>query len=84
MVKIDFEYRLGGRRVSADQWVKGIAEERKTAEIKKLRQKVESVRCPTHHSGPRLNSQVPSGDNVHFTYASCCDELKKKVEQLLK
>jgi hypothetical protein len=82
MFNISVEYVSGGRRVSAGAWVKALEDEARKRALA-IRESVESVRCPEHAQGPVLQRQTPSQTSLGFTYAFCCEKLKKLAGQTL-
>jgi hypothetical protein len=84
MFKVNMEYRVGGRRVSPDQWAGAMADEARDVIRKKVRHAVESLRCDEHHESPSVQTQRSAGKDAEaFTYSYCCEALKAKVEKLL-
>jgi hypothetical protein len=84
MFRVDLEYRIGGRRVSQDEWMKSIVDEARGAALSQVQAKVESLRCPDHGRGPRLTAQVPAGTDVNLSFDVCCEKLKDAIMRLLR
>jgi len=84
MFSLNFEYRVGGKRVSPDQFGGALEDELKRKMFDAITSRVESLQCPDHRESPRLKEQAPSGDNMNFTYSFCCEKLKELAEAALK
>jgi hypothetical protein len=81
MFRLDLEYRVNRRPISAEAWRDAMAHHALEKALKKARTTVESIRCDEHHRAAILRTVVPAGsDDVNFTYSFCCEALKAKLD----
>lgn len=81
---VDLTYTLGGRKVSRDQFFKGLEGEiRKTASDNVTRQ-VQRVRCPKHGQTARVTGLRETHDGFGFEISGCCDELVERAKGVIR
>lgn len=81
---VDLTYTLGGRKVSRDQFFKGLdGEIRKTASDNVSRQ-VQRMRCPKHGQNARVTELRQTRDGFSFEISGCCDDLVERAKNAIR
>lgn len=72
---VDLTYTLGGRKVSRNEFFKGLEGEiRKAASDTAIRH-VQSVRCSKHGENARVTQLHQTRDGFSLDVSGCCDDL---------
>ena len=81
---IDLTYTLGGRKVSRDQFFRGLEGEIRKTAADSVCQQIGRTRCAKHGKPARVTElrQTPDGFSVEVD--GCCDELVNKAMDSLR
>jgi hypothetical protein len=98
-VGFELEYRLDGRRVTADQFSRGMVDKARDAALDGARRRIGSIRlarrrdrlelvgklgCPVHGKRASVSEQRVSGDRFEFDISGCCDESVAQAKRALR
>jgi hypothetical protein len=77
---MSLEYRIGGRRVSKQQWERHVfQDEPRRIAREEIESKLRTVRCPVHGQTPRVTySETPRGFDL--TVEGCCSQVEQLAE----
>lgn len=79
---IEFRDRHG-KKVSQQQWMRGLQDAVVDEAEKVLENEIRSVRCPEHHQAVRqLRARRESG-GLRYSWEACCEKLNQAVERKL-
>jgi hypothetical protein len=80
-VGISLEYRVDGRRVSKDQFFKGMEEKVKGMASDQVRAAVERTRCAKHGRYARVVSSRKTAQGFQLDIQGCCDDLIERAQR---
>lgn len=73
-------FKLDGRTVNRSQFVDGMMGKVRQAAVEKVRETVESTRCPEHGQRARLSQVEWRGEGFSAKVTGCCDAVVKKAQ----
>lgn len=77
---MSLEYRLGGRKVSRDAWLKGLADEARAGAYQETQRRIERVVCSEHGERPVVTlERTPEG--ATFRIHGCCERLVEAAQR---
>jgi len=83
LIKLDTQFRIGGRRVSQQSFRNGIEQEVRRIARDEVESRARSVRCPVHGQTANLRFQSAAGDQLRWSVEGCCQDLVDRVHQAL-
>lgn len=80
---IEIEYKIGGRRVSQQEWERHLREAPTRAAKENVKQKLSGVRCLTHGQSPKVTFRETS-QGFDVSISGCCGELTERTRRALR
>ena len=78
----ELEYKIDGRKVSKDAWLRHISDEAQTEAVKELEQRVTKLRCSVHGISPRIVQKTKHGGRFEFNISACCDQMLRRAQEV--
>lgn len=75
------EYRQNGRKVSRQQWERGLQDNLRKAAVDAIEKKLRTVHCPVHGSPPTSIARRTVGGRVSWDIQGCCNRLVEAVRR---
>jgi hypothetical protein len=76
---VSIEYRLGGREVARDQFLRAVEDWVGRAAVEQLQATLERIRCARHGRSASVTQLRVNGDGIEVQIAGCCDDLVERV-----
>lgn len=76
-------YTLGGRKVSREQFFKGLEGQVRQVAVDQVRKRVERVRCPEHGKSVAVVAKQ-GASQLEFGLTGCCERAIKMAQDALK
>ena len=74
-----------GRKVSRDQWFKGLQDKAVGNALKDIEKDVHreiaALRCPVHGETPKVKTKIV-GKSLESEITGCCDDIKAKAQKI--
>ena len=80
-----FEYKIGGRTVSQEEWVRHLGQEAveraKPDLLANIKADISELRCSVHGQSPKIVKTEWRGNSLHTSISACCDAMLKRAQQ---
>jgi signal recognition particle subunit SEC65 len=84
--KVEFEHKIGGRKVSEQEWVRHLSQEAVAKVLpevaKDVKAEVERLHCPVHHEHPKVVRSQIVGNELRTQVSACCAEMREKAQRI--
>lgn len=77
---MSLEFRRGGRRVSQDDFVKGLEQDVLDLASNEIEARVRRTRCPIHGSTPTSVRRTGTPRSPSWQVEGCCDALSAAIK----
>jgi len=81
---IELSFEINGRKVDSSNIGNALEGAMLKAVQASVTSKLASVRCPDHHSAPRITARGRSLDDLSFDVSGCCQKLIDLVKAKLE
>ena len=81
---MSLEFRRGGRKVSLDQFMKGIKKDAIDLGSKAVEDRLRRTRCPVHGTAPTNIRRENAGGDGRVVFSVCCDALKASASKAFR
>jgi hypothetical protein len=75
-----------GRKISQEEWIRGLAEEATATAMPSLAKKVNAevarLRCPVHGEHPKVVKSTIDGNRLTTEISACCDEMRDRAQKV--
>ena len=80
---LEVTYTLAGRKVSRNEFFRGIEGEIRRSAVAQVTDKVERVSCSKHGQGAKVSEVRETPDGFSLSVSGCCDDLVRRAQASL-